>query len=62
MRYSEVKKLLRKHGCYLHRQGKRHEQWYSPITGNTFSVSRHDSEEAKSGTLESILKAAGIKL
>ena len=62
MRYSELKKLLKKQGCYILREGSNHEQWYSPITGNTFSIGRHKTEEVKSGTLKSILKAAGIEL
>lgn len=62
MKYSEVKKLLRKNDCYKKYDGANHEIWYSPQTGNTFPVSRHNSEEAKTRTLKSILKAAGIKL
>ena len=62
MRYSELKKLLKKQGCYIMREGANHEQWYSPITGSTFSIGRHKTEEVKSGTLKSILKAAGVEL
>lgn len=61
MKYSELKKLLKKNGCYLVREGKNHEQWFSPKTEKTFSVSRHNNEDAKSGTLNSILKDAGLK-
>lgn len=61
MKYGELKRLLRKHGCYLHHQGTRHEIWYSPITGKQFPVGRHDTQEAKSGTCKSILKDAGIR-
>ena len=35
MRYSELKKLLTKEGCYLQREGRNHEIWYSPKTGKT---------------------------
>lgn len=61
MRYGELKKLLKKNGCYKKRDGKKHELWYSPITGKTFSVGRHDKEEVKNGTCDSILKDAGLK-
>lgn len=61
MRYGELKRLLRKNGCHKDHEGKRHEIWYSPITDKQFEVGRHDNEEVKTGTLYSILKAAGIK-
>lgn len=60
MKFSELKKLLKKNGCYPVRQGANHEQWYSPKTGKTFSLGRHDSQEVKSGTLNSIKKDAGL--
>lgn len=61
MRYSELERLLRRHGCYPIREGHKHTIWFSPITGNEFPVGRHRSEEVKSGTLDKILKQAGIK-
>ena len=61
MTYSDIKRLLKKNGCYLKVEGKRHELWYSPITGNTFTVARHDTQEVKNGTLQSIKRAAGLK-
>lgn len=60
MRVNELKKLLKKSGCYIEREGASHEIWYSPITQNHFPVSRHGSEELKAKTLNSIKKAAGI--
>lgn len=62
MRYSELKKLLRKNGCKLEREGANHEIWFSPTTGKRFSFGRHKTEEVKQGTLKGILKDAGIKL
>ena len=61
MTYGELKKLLKKNGCYLHHQGKRHEMWYSPTTGLQFPVGRHNSEEVRSGTLNKIKNDAGLK-
>lgn len=61
MRYGELKKKLRKAGCYIIREGGNHEIWYSPQTKESFPVGRHDGEEVKTGTLNSILKAAGLK-
>ena len=61
MNYGELKRLLKKNGCQLKREGKRHEIWYSPKTKETFSVGRHDTKEVPSGTFESISQAAGLK-
>ena len=60
MKYSELKRKLRKKGCYCDREGGNHEIWYSPITGNKFPVGRHDSEEVKPVTLARIKRQAGI--
>ena len=61
MRFGELKKQLSKIGCYLSREGKKHEIWFSPVTGSYFPVGRHNHEEVKNGTLESIRKASGLK-
>jgi len=49
MTYGELKKQLKKIGCYIEREGKSHEIWFSPITGESFPVGRHKTEEVKSG-------------
>jgi len=61
MTYGELKRLLKKSGCYFHHQGKRHEMWMDPKTGELFPVGRHDKEEVPKGTLNSIKKDAGLK-
>lgn len=61
MKTSEMKKLLRKAGCTKEWEGTNHEMWYSPITGKRFTVPRHNSQELKTGTAESIKKVAGLK-
>lgn len=60
MRYSELEKDLREIGCRIIREGKRHSMWYSPLTGRSFPVSRHKTEEVPAGTLKSIRKDAGL--
>ncbi len=63
MRYNELHKILRKHGCYeTGRQMAGHPQWYSPITDAKFITSNHQAQEVATGTLKSILKAAGITI
>ncbi|MCM1489597.1 MAG: type II toxin-antitoxin system HicA family toxin [Muribaculum sp.] len=60
MKYSELVRKLKKAGCYIVRHGKRHDIWKSPLTGDTFEVPRHQTEEVKPGTLNDIKKGAGI--
>ncbi|MBR5975850.1 MAG: type II toxin-antitoxin system HicA family toxin [Clostridiales bacterium] len=60
MKVSELKKLLKKNGCYKVREGGNHEIWYSPKTGQTFAVPRHNAREVPAGTLNSIRGLAGI--
>ena len=61
MKYSELKKMLKKYGCRLDHECGRHEIWYSPITNKMFPIGRHKSEDVASGTLKEILRQAGIK-
>jgi predicted RNA binding protein YcfA (HicA-like mRNA interferase family) len=62
MKYSELEKKLKKAGCSLHRNGKSHPIWKSPITGKLFEMSYHGSEEVKNGTLRSIIRESGVKI
>lgn len=59
MKTSELLKLLSKNGCYLIRNGSRHDIWFSPITNKQFAVPRHKTE-LKIKTLKNIMKDAGI--
>ena len=61
MTYSELKKILKKNGCKLEREGTNHEMWYSPKTQKHFTVGRHKTQEVAAGTLRSIKKDAGIE-
>lgn len=56
MKYNELIKQLRKAGCYVTRNGARHDLWYSPITGMEKAVPRHSTQEVKKGTLRAIEK------
>ena len=60
MKTQELLKLLKKNGCSVLRNGRRHDIWYSNITDKQFSVPRHKAE-IPTGTLNNILKDAGIK-
>lgn len=61
MKVSELIKLLKKNKCYLIEHGKRHDMWHSPITEKEFPVPRHKTQDVPPGTLNSILKDAGLK-
>ena len=61
MKVSELKKLLKKNGCFLFRQGTNHEIWEN-ANGDLFAVPRHNSKEIPTGTAKAILTEAGIKI
>ena len=61
MKYSELKGMLKKNVCRKQSEGARHEHWFSPKTNKIFQVGRHNTEDVKKGTLNRILKDAGIK-
>ena len=41
MRTGDLLRHLRRHGCYLKREGKAHSLWCNPATGAVESVPRH---------------------
>ena len=54
----KLKKILRKNGCSLHRQGKGdHEIWFSPINSCCFTV---DNDIKSKHTANKSLKDAGL--
>lgn len=60
MKNSELIRLLKSKGCYFVKHGKEHDKWFSKINNQYFRVLRH-AKEVKTGTVEAILKKAGIK-
>lgn len=60
MKTSELLKLFKKNDIVFVEHGKKHDMYYSPITEKTFPVPRHKTE-IKPGTLNSMLKDAGLK-
>lgn len=61
MKVSELTKYLKRNHCRLVSHGKEHDEWYSDITQKSFRVPRHQSKEIPTGTLNRILKDAGLK-
>ncbi|MEM6799681.1 MAG: type II toxin-antitoxin system HicA family toxin [Planctomycetota bacterium] len=41
MKRSTLLRRLRKHGCYLKREGRSHSLWTNPATGAVEAVPRH---------------------
>ena len=63
MKYSELKRLLNKQGCYCYEEGVRHEKWMNPVVEGAITViGRHDKEDVKKGTLNGILNDLNIKI
>lgn len=60
MRHGELMRIFRQNGITLVQHGKRHDIYYSPITGRRFPVPRH-AKEIATGTMKSILRDAGLE-
>ena len=41
MKRTALLKHLRKHGCYLKREGRSHSLWTNPATGEVEAIPRH---------------------
>lgn len=61
MKVSELLKILKNDGWYLHRNGSNHDLYRHPTKEGQLTVPRHGSKEMAKGTEESILKKAGLK-
>lgn len=63
MKTREVVKLITKDGWYLVRQKGSHRQYKHPVKKGLVTIAAHKmSDEITSGTLNSILKQAQIKI
>lgn len=61
MKFSELYRKLEKSGWYIERTGKHHIYAHKDKQGVKLTVGKHGSHEVPTGTLNSILKAAGMK-
>ena len=41
MKRNALLQHMRRHGCFLKREGRRHSLWQNPRTGHTEAVPRH---------------------
>jgi predicted RNA binding protein YcfA (HicA-like mRNA interferase family) len=60
MKFSELYKILEKDGWKLERT-KKHHIFSHPVKKGRLPVGKHSSQEVATGTLNSILKLAGLK-
>jgi predicted RNA binding protein YcfA (HicA-like mRNA interferase family) len=58
MKHTALLRLLRKHGCFLKREGRSHSLWTNPATGAVEAVPRH--AEIGENLARKICKALGI--
>lgn len=61
MRFSELQRKLEKAGWQIARTGKHHIYIHSDKPGTQIPIGKHKSEEVPIGTLNKILKLAGLK-
>ena len=60
MKYSEFYKLIESAGWTI-KKGKKHYKYVHPYFDYFIPVGRHQSQEIPNGTLDSMLKKAGLK-
>jgi predicted RNA binding protein YcfA (HicA-like mRNA interferase family) len=60
MKFSELYKILENNGWYIKRT-KKHYIYAHPLKKEEIIVGKHKSSEIPSGTLNGILKQAGLK-
>jgi predicted RNA binding protein YcfA (HicA-like mRNA interferase family) len=60
MKVNELYRLLEKDGWYIERN-KRHHIYSHPAKKGKIPVGKHGNQEVPNGTLNSIIKMAGLK-
>ncbi len=61
MKTNEIVRMLKKDGWYLYRNGAAHDIYRHPTKPGQIAVPRHGSQEMATGTVNKILKQAGLK-
>jgi predicted RNA binding protein YcfA (HicA-like mRNA interferase family) len=60
MKFSELYRLLEENG-WVKKKGKKHIKYVHPDFSKPIPVGRHPAQEVPTGTLEAILREAGLK-
>jgi predicted RNA binding protein YcfA (HicA-like mRNA interferase family) len=61
MKYRDILKMVEKDGWRMVSQEGSHRQFRHPVKRGRVTIAGHPSKEAAPGTLNSILKQAGLK-
>jgi predicted RNA binding protein YcfA (HicA-like mRNA interferase family) len=61
MKYRDILKLVERDGWRLVSQEGSHRQFKHPVKPGRLTIAGHPSKDASPGTLNSILKQAGLK-
>lgn len=61
MKVREVIKVIKKDGWYLERSKGSHQQYRHPTKPGTVTISGNAGDDMPKGTLNSVLKQAGLK-
>ena len=56
MKINEFIRLLSKAGCEIEDHGKKHDRWYSPITGQSDMLPRHVTKDLGKGLEQRLRK------
>jgi len=61
MKVRDIIKLLQRDGWILVRTKGSHRQFHHPVKSGTVTIAGHPSVDMPAGTLNSVLKQAGLK-
>ena len=62
MKWSEIKRRLKKYGCYKFMEASNHEIWKNPKNGKTKALGRHDGQEVRKKTAYDIFKVLDVPM
>ena len=60
MRWSEIKRLVIKHGFVFYKELKGHDIYINPNTGKKIMLERHQSQEVRTGLMHKLKKEIGF--
>ncbi len=60
MKWSEMRRIAEDHGWYMWRNGANHDIYRHPDREDIIQISRHGSEEVKTGTYHKLKKQIGF--
>lgn len=61
MKIRDIMKMIEKDGWYLKEQTGSHRQYKHPVKPGRVTIAGHPGDDIAAGTLNSVLKQAGLK-